>query len=111
LGQVETALHFGHECLPLFRKLGSLRWEGLVKTQLGVLHQAQEQYEQAVALLREARQIFVEVGDRFEQAYTCYYLYKLYAAIGETALSLEAKQEAQRLNQTLQIPYLTAQLV
>ncbi|GAB4272399.1 MAG: BTAD domain-containing putative transcriptional regulator [Candidatus Promineifilaceae bacterium] len=109
LGQVETALRFGYESLPLFQKLGSLRWQGLIKTQLGVLHQTEGQLAQAATLYHEALQIFIEVGDLFEQAYTYYYMYKLYAAMGEPALSLEARQEAERLNQSLQIPYLTAQ--
>lgn len=108
--QWDAALGFGYDCLGYFQKLGSLRWEGLVKTQLGILHQAKEQPQHALPLFQEALQIFVEVGDLFEQAYAHYYLYRLYAETNEMAQSLAAKQQAQRLNGTLKIPHLQEQL-
>ncbi len=77
---------------------------------MGLLHQAQGEWEQAVFLLQEARQIFVEVGDPFEEAYTLYYLHRLYGEMGRSEESLAAKEQAQRLNRTLHIPFLRAQL-
>jgi tetratricopeptide (TPR) repeat protein len=57
--QFDEALLFGYECLDNFRQLGSLRWEALIKTQLGLLHQAKEEYHQAAALLNEGLQIWL----------------------------------------------------
>ena len=51
--QVDEALALGYECLDSFRRVGSLRWEALIKTQLGLLHQAKQDRQQAVALLND----------------------------------------------------------
>ncbi len=96
--QLDEALAFGYECLDSFRKLGSLRWEALIKTQLGLLHQAKQDYQQGLALLTSGLQIFSELGDLYEQAYSHYYLYKLYAEIDNSEQSLIAKQHARQLN-------------
>jgi len=108
--QWDEALALGAECLELFRKLGSLRWEGLLKTQLGLLHQAQQDAPQAIGLLNESLQIFRELGDRYEQAYSYYYLYKLYAEIGQTGPSLNAREQARRINDELNDPHLQERL-
>jgi tetratricopeptide (TPR) repeat protein len=108
--QVDSALQVGYECLAYFQKLGSLRWEALVKTQLGVLQQAKKQPHQALPLFQESLQIFGEIGDLFEQAYAHYYLYQLYAELGEVAPSLAAKQQAQRLALALHLTDLAEKL-
>ena len=99
--QVAEALAFGYECLDNFRRVGSLRWEALIKTQLGLLHQAQGDGQQAVALLNEGLQLFGELGDSYEQAYSYYYLYKLYTEMGEAGHSLNAREQALRINREL----------
>lgn len=108
--QVDSALQVGYDCLAYFQKLGSLRWEALVKTQLGVLQQTKKQPHQALALFQESLQIFGEIGDLFEQAYSHYYLYQLYAELGEVAQSLDAKEQAQRLALALQLTDLAEKL-
>lgn len=108
--QLDQALSFGYACLEGFQKLGSLRWEALIKTQLGLLHQGQENHAQAAVLLNEGLQIFSELDDRYEQAYSYYYLAKLYAQMGDTAHSHAAKREAHQLNQKLNDPLLTQRL-
>lgn len=100
-GQIEEALQHGRESLTQFEKLGSLRWQGLLKTQLGLLHRAQAAHEQAEAFLTAGLEIFRELGDAYEQAYSHYYLYKLYAEIGELGKSARERAEAQRLNEQL----------
>jgi len=104
--QVDQALAIGYECLASFQLLGSVRWEGLVKTQLGLLHQAKAELPRAATLLQEGLQIFDELGDRYEQAYSYYYLSVLYAEMKEAAQSRAAQQQARRLNQRLQEPQL-----
>lgn len=106
----ETALTCGYESLELFQKLGSLRWEALVKTQLAVAHQAKQQYEQALAFFSAGLHIFAELGDRYEQAYSHYYLHTVYAAIGENESSAHHKRQALDLNTTLQNPHLAGLL-
>ena len=108
--QFDEALAFGYECLDNFRNLGSLRWEALVKTQLGLLHQAKQEHDQGLVLLTEGVQIFRELGDLYEQAYSYYYLYKLYVEIGDTEQSLNAKQHAHRLNLELNDPQIQERL-
>lgn len=108
--QFDEALAFGYECLENFKKLGSLRWEGLVKTQLGLLHQAKAEHTQAEALLTEALQIFDEVADLYEQAYAYYYLYKLHTLTDATEKGVEARMNALRLNVEIQDPQLTERL-
>jgi tetratricopeptide (TPR) repeat protein len=108
--QYDEALVFGYEALENFRKLGSLRWEALIKTQLGLLHQAQRYNSQAAVLLNQGLQIFRELGDLYEQAYSHYYLYKLYAEMGDTHRSLSAKDHALQINQKLNDPQLQDRL-
>jgi tetratricopeptide (TPR) repeat protein len=108
--QFEAALAVGYECLDLFQKLGSLRLEGLVKTQLGLLHQARQEPHQGLSLLNAGLDIFCELGDLFEQAYSYYYLSHLYAEIGDTAQSHHAKQQARQLNLALNNPRLAERL-
>jgi len=108
--QLDEGLAFGYECLELFRALGSLRWEALIKTQLGLLHQAKQQPDRGLALLTAGLQIFGDLGDLYEQAYSYYYLHKLYADIGETEQSHHAKQHARRLNLELNDPQLRERL-
>ncbi|MCB9138213.1 MAG: hypothetical protein H6642_07700 [Caldilineaceae bacterium] len=109
-GQYNEAMTFGYECLDNFQKLGSLRWEALVKTQLGLLHQISEERARGAELLTEGLQIFCELGDRYEQAYSYYYLSRLYAELNENDKSREAKECARRLNIGLADPQLTALL-
>lgn len=108
--QWDEALAFGAECLDLFRKLGSLRWEALLKTQLGLLHQAKQDAGRAIGLLNEGLDIFRELGDLYEQAYSYYYLYKLYADTGQEGPSLNAREQARRINLELNDPQLRERL-
>jgi predicted ATPase/DNA-binding SARP family transcriptional activator len=109
--QWDEALAFGYECLANFRTVGSLRWEALIKTQLGLLHQAKGEPVRALALLTEGLHSFHDLGDGYEQAYSYYYLHKLYAEIGETAQSHQAKEQALRLNRELNDPQLREKLI
>lgn len=106
----DEALTLGYECLDNFKKLGSLRWEALIKTQLGLLHQAKQNPNQGLTLLTEGLHIFCELGDIYEQAYSYYYLSELYAEIDESEESLQAKQTAHRLNFELNDPQLQERL-
>jgi len=108
--QFDTGLRYGYECLDTFQKLGSLRWEGLVKMQLAILHQAKQNLEQALTLFRDSQQIFDELGDLYEQAYATYFLYKLYEEMGEIKQSRLAKHRAAQLNETLNDPQLHTRL-
>jgi tetratricopeptide (TPR) repeat protein len=108
--QYDEALKFGYECLDNFKKLGSLRWEALIKTQLGVLHQTNKNFQQALGLLKEGLQIFVELEDTYEQAHSYHYLCVLYADMGEIEQSQYAKEQALLLNLELNDPLLTEQL-
>jgi len=108
--QFDEALAFGYECLEHFRTLGSLRWEALIKTQLGLLHQAKQEPDRGLALLTAGLQLFGDLGDLYEQAYSYYYLHKLYAEIGEAEQSRNAKQHARRLNLDLKDPQLQERL-
>ncbi|HFQ92841.1 MAG TPA: hypothetical protein ENK32_02445 [Anaerolineae bacterium] len=108
--RLEAALAYGRECLDLFRRLGSLRWEGLVKVQLGIIHQARGDYAPALACFQSSLQLFAELGDRYEQAYACYDLFVLYGTMGKTAESRAARRQALQLNEALQDPQLAAWL-
>lgn len=104
--QIDQALTLGYEALASFQLLGSVRWAGLLKTQLGLLHQANAEWPPAATLLQEGLQIFDELGDDYELAYSHYYLAVLYAAMGESEQSCMAKQAVRQLNQRLQEPQL-----
>jgi predicted ATPase/DNA-binding SARP family transcriptional activator len=105
-GRLEAALACGVEALKQFKTFGSLRWEGLVQTQLAIVHQARHEYDQALVLFTSALQIFEELGDRYEQAYGQFYLFRLHAVGGNTAQSLHAREQALQLNVQLQDPQL-----
>ena len=105
--QVEQAMAFGYESLKTFQTLGSVRWEALIKTQLGLLHQAKAELPQAATLLLEGLEIFEELGDLYEQAYSFYYLSTLYAEMNEGEKSRAAQQQVRRLNHSLREPQLT----
>ena len=105
--QVEQAMAFGYESLKTFQTLGSVRWEALIKTQLGLLHQAKAELPQAATLLQEGLEIFEELGDQYEQAYSFYYLSTLYAEMNEGEKSRAAQQQVRRLNHSLREPQLT----
>jgi predicted ATPase/DNA-binding SARP family transcriptional activator len=107
-GQFDQGLVFGYECLANFKQVGLLRWEALIKTQLGLLHQARQEYPQGVASIQEGLEIFCELEDLYEQAFSHFYLSQLYAQIGDTGQSLAAKEQAQRLSQVLNDPHLQA---
>lgn len=108
--QYDDALTFGYDCLAYFTQLGSLRWQALSKTQLGLLHQAKQDMEQALQLLNEGLQIFIELGDPYEQAYSYYYLYQLHAQLGQAHASEMAKEAALKINAQLQDPQLQQRL-
>ena len=108
--QIDAALHFGCESLDHFRRLGSLRWEGLVKMQLAILHQAKENFEQALSLFHDSQQLFEHLGDMHEQAYAYCFLYKLYDKIGKREQSRLSKQQAVQLNTILNDPELAKRL-
>ncbi|MEM7346400.1 MAG: BTAD domain-containing putative transcriptional regulator, partial [Chloroflexota bacterium] len=108
--QADEGLALGYECLESFKKQGSLRWEGMIKVQLGLLHQMQKEYQQAQTLLDEGLHIFVELKDPYEQAFTHYFLYVLYHEMGQPEESLRAKQQALMLNRTVSDPNLAAWL-
>lgn len=108
--QFDAALRVGTQCLELFQKLGSLRWEALVKTQLAIVQQARQQHAHAAELFSAGLEIFAELGDIYEQAYSHYYLYKLHAELGARRESLYFKQQALQLNRVLQDPQLGARI-
>ncbi len=99
--QFDVGLNFGSQCLESVRSMGSLRWEALIKTQLALLHQAKKNYPQALSFLLESLQLFVEVGDVYEEAYCHFFLYRLYQAMGMTEQSEQSRQQAILLNKTL----------
>lgn len=109
-GQWDAALQFGAESLENFKKFGSLRWEALLKTQLGLLHQAKQNYAEALPLLQDSLQLFLELDDIYEQAHAHFYLHKLHAAMSNTDQSQRAWQQANQLNLALQDPRLTERL-
>ncbi|RMG84789.1 MAG: hypothetical protein D6712_10660 [Chloroflexi bacterium] len=109
-GQRDEALRFGREALENFRKLGSLRWEALLKTQIGLLHRANQNFDEALSLLQDSLQIFSELGDKYEQAHSYFYLYQLYADLNDAERSREAKENARRLNLELNDSRLTERL-
>lgn len=108
--QIEVALKFGYDCLDHAKKMGSLRWEALAQTQLGVLCQTAGKLEEALPLFRQSLQIFTDLGDRFEQAYAHYYLFVLYGELNEETQSIAAKESAQRLATALDLPQLSTLL-
>ncbi|MCB9433963.1 MAG: hypothetical protein H6668_18495 [Ardenticatenaceae bacterium] len=108
--QLDDALRLANSCLEQFQKLGSLRWQALVKTQLAILHQAKEALTIALPLFEESLDIFTELGDRYEQAYGYYYLYKLHSEMGQLAQSTHAKRRAIQINADLNDPQLAKRL-
>ena len=108
--EFDQALQIGFECLDYFFQLGSLRWQALVKVQLGLLYKAKTQPHLTIPLILDGLQIFIELGDLFEQAHSQYILYELYAEIEDVEQSKIAKQHAKRLAQTLQITHLQKRL-
>ena len=109
--QFDDALSYGYKSLTAFKALGSLRWEGLIKTQLGLFHQAKQEPALAIALLKEALAIFDELGDVYEQAYAYYYLHHLYNEIGQMQQSEDAKSRALHINLELKDAQLQKRLV
>lgn len=106
----QAALTCGYEALTHFEQLGSLRWEALIKTQLGLLHQINGELKRALALVTEGLRIFDELGDHYETAYSYTYLFRLYAQVGEPEQSENAKEQARKLNHKLNDPQLAARL-
>jgi DNA-binding SARP family transcriptional activator/predicted ATPase/tetratricopeptide (TPR) repeat protein len=98
MGQFDLALKLGHLCLDDFKRIGSLRWEGLIKTQLGLLYQLKNDMEQAKDLLIDSLKIFEEIGEKYEQAWVQYYLFKLYDVTDDSFLMEKAKQTARTLS-------------
>ena len=108
--QHERALQFGNECLSYIKTLGSLRWEALVKTQLAIIHLAQQDYLQAESFFQDSLQIFKELGDQYEQANAHFHLFTLYHEQGNTVLRNSSKQAVIELNSILKDPQLTTKL-
>jgi predicted ATPase/DNA-binding SARP family transcriptional activator len=98
LGQHDQALSLGYQALDSFKKVGGLRWQALITTQLGLVHQAKHEYDQGLAQFQTGLAIFRDLGDLYEQAYSYYYLHKLYAELGQEEQSLHAKQHATNLS-------------
>ncbi|MEM7331406.1 MAG: BTAD domain-containing putative transcriptional regulator [Chloroflexota bacterium] len=99
--QFDDALKFGYDCLNTFQKLGSLRWQGLIKMQLGLLHQLKRKFEQALPLMLDGLAIFEDLDDKFEQAHSHYCLSKLYADLGQPEKHEWSKQQVINLNAVL----------
>ena len=97
-GRYELGLKLGLDCLEQFKSVGSLRWEGLIKTQLGLLNQLTNSFELAAEYLTDSLKIFEEIDDRYEQSYGHYYLYKLHAEAGNIGLASRAGDAARRLS-------------
>ncbi len=108
--QLDMALTDGYASLELLQKLGSLRWEALAKTQLAIVHQTKQQHEQALTFFRDGLQVFAELGDTYEQAYSHYYLSDAYTSVGDREQSAYHKQQALDLNRTLHNDHLAGLL-
>lgn len=72
------AIPIAFQCLDCFKKIGSLRWEGLIKVQIGLLKQYTEALEDAERFLVDSLTIFQEIKDQHEISYCYYYLFRLY---------------------------------
>ena len=99
--QIETALTLGYDCLDKFKKIGHLRGEAVIRSQLGMLHRRNKQYQQSIEQLTAALHIFQEVGNLFEEAFHYFDLHEMYAQIGKVQQSIEAKRHATRINRAL----------
>lgn len=104
--QLDIALQVGYECFNLLNQLGSLRWQALIKMQLGMMHQAKKELDKALPLMLEGLQIFVELDDLLEEAHAHFCLHKLYVELNEVEKSHKAKQRAIHLNTSLKNPWL-----
>ena len=80
----QDALPIAFECLDCFKKIGSLRWEGLIKVQIGLLKQYTEAFDDAERYLTDSLNIFQEIEDLHEVSYCYYYLYRLYDPFAST---------------------------
>lgn len=109
-GQLEAGLRVGNECLASFQTLGSLRWEALTKAQLALLHQASGDLARAIRLFHDGLRIFEELGDRYEQGYACYHLFRAYNEAGQAEHSQRFRHQAIQINATLNDPQLQARL-
>lgn len=109
-GQWDEALRFGNESLENFKRFGSLRWEALLKTQLGLLHQAKQNLAEALPLLQDSLHIFSELDDVYEQAHAHFYLHKLYGELNDAEKSHQAWEQAYKLNVKFNDPRLTKRL-
>ena len=103
IGQIETALRIGYACLDNLKNLGSLRLEALVLTQLGLLHQKKGETDSAEKLLKDSLISFQQVGDRYEEAWTHYYLFKLFQQTGKATEAGQSRLAARQLSFELEI--------
>ena len=96
-GDFERGLKQAEECLKIFKDMGSLRWEALIKTQRGLLFQSAKNNVRAEEDLRSSLSIFQELGDLHEQAFSYFYLYKLYELINNPELKSISFQHSYQL--------------
>ena len=66
-----------------------------------MLYQAKRDFDQALSLFHNGLQLFIELGDLYEQANCHYRMYELYKEMGNIEQSLRAKQQAVELNAVL----------
>lgn len=75
--QFDKGIALSSNCLDIFKEIGSLRWQGLVRTQIGILHQCKRQFRLASEEFLASTAIFNEIGDLHELAYSYFYLFRL----------------------------------
>ncbi|MFK7802896.1 MAG: BTAD domain-containing putative transcriptional regulator [Anaerolineae bacterium] len=97
-GKYDQAIELGDECLQAFKQIGILRWEALIKTQIGLLHQSKGLFGIAEKHLLSSLEIFQEIGDLHEQAYSHYYLYRLYGELDDTQNEIHFFDSAKQLS-------------
>jgi tetratricopeptide (TPR) repeat protein len=99
LGDYEAARSHFFEALRLYRQAGRRRDEGMVRSNLGLLHHLMEQQAAAVEYSRSAAEIARELGDRVTLGYALTHLGHALLALGKPGEASVAYQEALALRE------------
>ncbi len=94
LGEMEKALGYYAEALPLCRQVGDRSGEASTLSNIGAVYTALGEKEKALGYCEEALPLFRQVGDRSGEAMTLSNIGAVYTALGEKEKALGYYEEA-----------------
>ncbi|MEM7028054.1 MAG: BTAD domain-containing putative transcriptional regulator [Chloroflexota bacterium] len=109
-GELQRAIEFGENCLPLFQRMGDKRMEALVYYELSLIDEILKAFDRGLTRAQHSLTIQKQLQNRFECATLLMHIGDLYNHLGRSEDKTAIWREAQKIANTLSHPRLLASL-